>query len=185
MPHMFSTGESGCPERSRPTSYEGKGLKLDSPAPSSSVPQTGTDPTPSPRWPVPLLARFFSRGDRGRLGEAIAKRHFRRAGYRVVARNVRMRAGEVDLIARARTVLVFVEVRTRQPSSPLSPEESVDRRKQSHLVRAAQEWLARHPHPKFHIRFDVVAVELDDAHKLHRFAHYERAFEPPRHRRNA
>lgn len=149
--------------------------------PDGDAAEQAPPPSASPRWRVPALARFLTRGDRGRLGESLALRYLRRARFRILGRNVRMQAGELDLIVRRGEVLAFVEVRTRQPNAPLSPEASIDATKQSHIVRAAEEWLMRQRRLKrFYIRFDIIAIELDDEHRVHRFAHYERAFEPPR-----
>jgi putative endonuclease len=81
-------------------------------------------------------------------------------GLRIIARNFRCRAGEIDLVARDGSALVFVEVRARAPSRYASAAESVDRRKQQRLLRTAQFYLRHHP-AAAHLscRFDVIAIE--------------------------
>ena len=77
----------------------------------------------------------------GDAAEDAAARHLMAAGCRIVARNARYRDGEVDLIAREREVLVFVEVRMRAGSRFGGAAVSVDSLKQKRIARAAQHWL--------------------------------------------
>ena len=69
-------------------------------------------------------------GDRG---EAIAAAHLEAKGYRVIARNFRCKAGEIDIIARHGDVLCFAEVKTRRPGRFGRPCEAVDWKKQRRL----------------------------------------------------
>jgi putative endonuclease len=84
-------------------------------------------------------------------------RHY---GLRVVARNFRCRAGEIDIVATDEHRLVFVEVRARRHRSHGGAASSVDRRKQCKIVRCAAFFLSRHPQWR-HLpcRFDVIAWE--------------------------
>lgn len=61
---------------------------------------------------------------------------------RVIARNVRTRIGEIDLICRDRAGYVFVEVKTRRAGSFVTALEAVDRRKAERLAVLAESWLA-------------------------------------------
>ncbi len=94
----------------------------------------------------------------GRRGEELAARHLEQQGYRILARNYRRRFGEIDIIARHRGQLVFIEVKTRQSTRFGSPFAAVDRRKQHQLVRVATDYIARHHLEDEVARFDVVAV---------------------------
>ena len=93
----------------------------------------------------------------GRRGERRAAWFYRLRGYSIVARNVRFRSGEIDLIVRRAGVLAFVEVKARQSLAAGEGFESVDRAKQLQLVRLAGEYLARHPH-RGDIRYDVLSL---------------------------
>ncbi|MBC8163401.1 MAG: YraN family protein [Roseiflexaceae bacterium] len=94
----------------------------------------------------------------GSFGEAVALAHLTRAGLNEVARNWRGRGGEIDLIMRDGTTLVFVEVRTRRDGSAA---ESVGARKQSKLVALAYTYLAQHcDEQELEWRIDVVAIQL-------------------------
>jgi putative endonuclease len=96
----------------------------------------------------------------GRLGEALAEAHLRRAGFRILARNVHLRHAELDLVALDGGALVFVEVRLRTSARFGGAAESVGPRKQRRIAAAAAELLARGGLPRAaRIRFDVVAID--------------------------
>ncbi|UOM36057.1 YraN family protein [Acuticoccus sp. I52.16.1] len=78
-------------------------------------------------------------------------------GYEIIGRRVRMRAGEVDIIARRDDEVAFVEVKARRRG--WDGLISVDERKQRRLSRAADEWLSRNEHfAACSIRFDIALV---------------------------
>jgi putative endonuclease len=79
----------------------------------------------------------------GLAGEHHAERELSRRGLRVVARNVRTRFGEIDLVCRDASGYAFVEVKTRRAGSFVAAVEAVDRRKATRLAALAQAWLAR------------------------------------------
>jgi len=97
----------------------------------------------------------------GRRGEDLAAQRLEAEGYRIVARNYRCAAGEVDLVACEGDCLVFVEVRTRHGDQWGTPEESVTRAKQARLVAVAENYLADHEAWHVDWRIDVVAVDVD------------------------
>jgi putative endonuclease len=106
----------------------------------------------------------FSDGARsknvGAAFEAHALTFLQRQRLRFVARNVVCRGGEIDLVMReADGTLVFVEVRARAQTRYGGASASVGRHKRERLVRAAQYYLATHPHEVAACRFDVVAFE--------------------------
>ena len=78
----------------------------------------------------------------GYAGQHVAERELIRRGYEVVARNVRTRIGEIDLIVRDGRGYLFVEVKTRRAGSFVAAAEAVDRRKAERLAVLAQSWLA-------------------------------------------
>ncbi len=96
----------------------------------------------------------------GAWGEEQAVRFLRRQRLRIVARNVSTPVGEVDIIARTRKELIFVEVKTRRSNAFGSPAEAVGPRKQRQILRAAQWYMAQNP-ARLQPRFDVVAVMPD------------------------
>lgn len=78
----------------------------------------------------------------GAAAEALAARHLEAAGLKVIARNVRCRGGEVDLICEDRGAIVFVEVRLRGNARFGGAAASITATKQSRIILAAQHWLA-------------------------------------------
>jgi len=101
------------------------------------------------------------RAELGRKGEAVAERFLRDLRYRIVARNFRCRAGEIDLVALDGRVLVFVEVRSRRGDRTGTPLESVDGRKQAQVARVARHFLAARGLGDHDARFDVVGIRFD------------------------
>ncbi|MCS7033630.1 MAG: YraN family protein [Phycisphaerae bacterium] len=93
----------------------------------------------------------------GPRGENAAARYLRSKGYRILARNFRLNAGEIDIIARDGPTLVFVEVKTRADNR-VAPEEQVDWHKQKQIMQVARVFLSRYGVPRPPARFDVVAV---------------------------
>ncbi len=96
----------------------------------------------------------------GALGEQLAARHLRKKGYTIIEQNYRCRLGEIDIIARDGTTLVFIEVKTRTSTTFGTPAMAVTPRKQHQISRAAQQYLASHDLFDNDARFDVVAVFL-------------------------
>ena len=96
----------------------------------------------------------------GAEAEDLALRYLQRQGLRAVARNVRYRGGELDLVMLDGAILVVVEVRLRTNAQFGSAAESVDHRKQQRIILAAQLYLAAEPaHAQRALRFDVVAFD--------------------------
>ena len=74
---------------------------------------------------------------RGASAETAATRLLVDAGYRIVERNFRCKAGELDIVARDGEVLVFVEVRSRSDDEHGSAVEMIRRGKQRRVARVA------------------------------------------------
>lgn len=94
----------------------------------------------------------------GARGEKAAAKHLRRQGYKILLKNFRSGKAEVDIVARHKDWLVFVEVKTRETEEFGAPSEAVDREKQRNLSKAALDYLRLLGNPRVHFRFDVVEV---------------------------
>jgi len=111
------------------------------------------DDTP-PRLPRPERVAAFRTG---LSAESRAAAYLIAKGYRIVARRFRSPVGEVDIVARRKGVLVFVEVKAR--STLDGAAESILPRQQQRIAAAASAWLAEHPDDvQSLIRFDAVLV---------------------------
>lgn len=98
----------------------------------------------------------------GKAAEDRALQFLAKRGLRLVARNFSIRQGEIDLVMRDGCGLVFVEVRYRSQTGFGSALESVDRRKQGRLLKAAEAFLLQHAEcAGLPCRFDVVGMGPD------------------------
>jgi putative endonuclease len=120
----------------------------------------------------------------GHLAEARAAEHLVSLGYEIVSRNARTRYGELDIVARERRTLVFVEVKGIRSGSRIGPEKPavwVTPRKQLQVRRLAAAWLAERREegatPRYaQIRFDAVGVILDRDDRVLELEHLSGAF---------
>lgn len=112
----------------------------------------------------------------GKEGEQMALELLRLKGYEIVAVNWRYKRLEIDLIARAGSTLVFVEVKTRSYAYFGRPEAFIDNKKEKRLARAAAAYMQQSGHD-WAIRFDVVAI-LCHKKKAWEIEHIEDAFFP-------
>ena|SRR5919198_6363705 len=117
----------------------------------------------------------------GQSAEAAAERYLRRKGYQILHRNQRSVTGEMDLIAQADGILVFVEVKARKTDAYGGTPYAVDRRKQQQLVRLAAQYLATRRLRNTVCRFDVVLYDgsRDGQGESEAIEHIENAFEVP------
>jgi len=94
---------------------------------------------------------------RGKWGEEIALEYLKNKGYVIAATGFRSRFGEIDIIAKSKEYLVFIEVKTRKNSTFAHAREYVSRDKQRKLISTANYWLMKRP-TKLQPRFDVIEV---------------------------
>ena len=112
----------------------------------------------------------------GQLGEDCATKFLEAQGYKIVARNFRIRSAEIDIIAQIDNVIVFVEVKARSNIRYGLPVEAVNFRKQKKIIEAASVFLQDEKFSNCACRFDVVEIYLrgDCVDKIN---HIENAFE--------
>lgn len=94
----------------------------------------------------------------GRRGEAIAAAYLEGRGMLVIDRNWRCGQGEIDLVLRDGSELVFAEVKTRSTDAFGHPLEAITPAKLARLRRLAAAWCEAHPGNHDRIRIDAVAV---------------------------
>ena len=100
------------------------------------------------------------------------------AGYRILDRNFRAAAGELDFVAEERGVVCFVEVKGRSGLGYGSPEDAVTGEKRRRIFRAAEVWLSRRKRQRAPCRFDVVSI-LDEPSAGRRLVILRDAFQGP------
>ena len=117
----------------------------------------------------------MKRRDTGILGEKLAKDFLKKRGYRIWETNYRCPEGEVDIIAKHKDFLVFIEVRTKKSPEFGSPEESITATKKERLRAVASHYQQTHDNLPPLWRIDVVAVELNQRGKPSRIELIENA----------
>jgi putative endonuclease len=116
-------------------------------------PRTGPRPTPV-QGPRPERQVAFRTGI---SAESRAAAFLLAKGFRILARRWRSGVGEIDIVARRRALLVFVEVKARETLDDAA--WSVTDRQRGRIIAAAEAWLARFPDPRIQdIRFDAMLV---------------------------
>ena len=97
----------------------------------------------------------------GAIGEELACRYLSLRGYKVLLKNYECALGEIDIIAKERGALVFIEVKTRSSLEMGSPAEAVTFHKRHQIVKTAQYYLKRYGIKDVACRFDVVSILLE------------------------
>jgi len=110
----------------------------------------------------------------GLAGQEAAEKFLQNKGYEVLARNYRVKTGEIDLILKDGTYFVFVEVKYRKSLGYGLPREAVGHTKQQRIIKTALHYLALNNLTESDIRFDVVEV-LQQQGQLYA-SHIENAF---------
>ncbi len=101
----------------------------------------------------------------GQQAEDLAAAFLQRQGLIIVERNFRVRGGEIDLVARHGSTLVFVEVRLRSRADFGGAAASITAQKQARLIRAAEHYLLRFSTlPP--CRFDALLLEELDGGRI-------------------
>ncbi|APH14262.1 nuclease-related domain protein [Clostridium sporogenes] len=100
--------------------------------------------------------------DIGSFGEAIAADYIKNCGYIILEKNFRCKLGEIDIIAKDKNFIVFIEVKTRYGSIYGSPSEAITFKKQNKIYKTAQLYIIKKAiHNKFYFRLDVIEVILN------------------------
>jgi len=106
------------------------------------------------------MVKDLSRIRTGRKGEELAAAYLQSLGYRILERNYRCPLGEIDIVARDKDAIVFVEVKSRKTEEFGDPELAVGKTKQRKLTLISLYYLAQKNDSPMEARFDVVAVKM-------------------------
>ncbi len=110
----------------------------------------------------------------GKVGEIIATNYLKQKGYKIIANNYKNKIGEIDIIAKDKDFLVFVEVKTRMSRAFGDPAEAVNLQKQYKIRQVATLYLKQHRMLEANCRFDVISIvgQLEN----HKIRHIPNAF---------
>lgn len=100
---------------------------------------------------------MLNHSELGTKGEEIAVKFLQKKGYKIIERNWRYKKKEIDIIALKDDVLVIAEVKCRSNDNLEDPYESVKRKKQKHLVEAADNYLIE-KNLDLEARFDIISI---------------------------
>ena len=97
----------------------------------------------------------------GRIGENIIADYITKLGYKVVERNFECNQGEIDIIAKDKEELVFIEVKTRTDISYGEASEAVTNTKKRHLINSIKYYIYKQKLENQPIRIDVAEVYIN------------------------
>lgn len=109
----------------------------------------------------------------GKLAENLAADTLREKGYTIIERNFSNRFGEIDIIAKDKEILVFVEVKAKIGTEFGHPEEMINKKKLSKIRHMATIYLNGNSVP---CRLDIIAIVLNPDNSLLRLSHYENVY---------
>jgi putative endonuclease len=103
----------------------------------------------------------MNKANTGKIGELETARYLRKNGYEIVAANFRSRYGEIDIIAKNKKYICFVEVKTRAPGQLFSPRDAVTVSKRKKIISTANIFLSQNE-TRLQPRFDIAEVTALD-----------------------
>ncbi len=110
----------------------------------------------------------------GKEGEKIARDFLVKNGYHIVETNYRFGRGEIDIIARKKETLIFIEVKTKKFGDFGDPINWINRKKQKQIGMIAKGYLYEKDLENVDCQFDVIALEYENG--VYKITHIEDAF---------
>lgn len=109
----------------------------------------------------------------GNIGEEIACRYLREKLYIILARNYRTPGGEIDIVAKKKDLLVFIEVKCRLTERFGKPYEAVNFFKKIHFQRAILWFFKKNQVKEKKFRFDIISIVLNKDRSVKELRHFE------------
>ena len=109
----------------------------------------------------------------GKIGEQKACKYLKIKGYYILERNFKCKMGEIDIIAKDKNEIVFVEVKTRTSFKYGMPSEAINYNKREHIYRVARYYILKNNLVNDAIRFDAIEVIVGNKFYIH---HIKEAF---------
>jgi putative endonuclease len=108
----------------------------------------------------------------GNIGENIARKYLEDQGYKILERNFKTKYAEIDLVAKQKDEIIFIEVKTRRGLNFGSPEEALNKRKIQKIWLNAQGYINfkkwQGPY-----RIDAICIVLNSDDTVNNFNHYQ------------
>ena len=96
----------------------------------------------------------------GKFGEKEAEKYLKEQGYKIICKNFKCMQGEIDIIAKDKNEVIFVEVKTRTGINYGEAKEAVDKKKQKHILKTIEYYLYKNKLENEPIRVDVIEIYL-------------------------
>lgn len=114
--------------------------------------------------------------DFGTFGEKYAVKYLKKKKYKILEKNYKTKVGEIDIIAKDRDFLVFLEVKSRSFDPLVTGSYAVDQKKRLHIFKTASLYM-KQKKTALQPRFDILELEIDrNKKKVISYNHYENAF---------
>ena len=110
-----------------------------------------------------MIKKDDKRIEYGRLSEQMGADYLLKKGYKIVERNFRCCFGEIDIIAKDKKDIVFIEVKGRKVNSYGFPAEAVNKVKQKKIVKSALYFVKYNGIRSTNLRFDVLSLDADES----------------------
>lgn len=113
--------------------------------------------------------------NKGNIGETLAKKYLKKLGYKIICENYHAsKMAEIDLIAKDKDFLVFVEVKLRYNTLTGYGREAVTKQKQQNIIYGAKHYLTTVVKKEVPVRFDVIEITFTD--EIPEIEHIQNAF---------
>jgi putative endonuclease len=128
-----------------------------------------------------VFLKSLAKRDTGRAGEQVAELYLVQQGHKILARNLRLEAGEIDILCekpgKPQLIVVEVKASAKKVSTRFRPERRVGGHKKKKLKELAAQLRAKKPELKDRpMRFDILGVELDPKGGMPGIRHHQGAF---------
>ena len=104
---------------------------------------------------------MYKRHILGRRGEVVAVKYLRNKGYSILEKNFMCRQGEIDIIAKEKDYIVFIEIKSRTNMKYGLPSEAVTKEKIKHILKSANYYLYINNLENVNVRVDVIEVYIE------------------------
>ncbi len=104
---------------------------------------------------------MYKRHILGRRGEAVAVKYLRNKGYSILEKNFMCRQGEIDIIAKEKDYIVFIEIKSRTNMKYGLPSEAVTKEKIKHILKSANYYLYINNLENVNVRVDVIEEYIE------------------------
>lgn len=109
----------------------------------------------------------------GKVGENLASDYLLKKGYHILVTNFRTRFAELDIVAKKKDCLIFVEVKTRKSNLHGEPYEAVNKHKLQKIMLAANYFLLTKKMTHYKLRVDIISIILKVDNSVESLKHFE------------